>query len=94
MEVVNIKNANGEDEMTINAADWGTKGDGTGNWGYTPENDRCSVSVQVVYEDGSKNPGSTDAANLKSKTIVYGYPRDVYKRQVLLHPGTGCGGSL
>ena len=74
MEVVNIKNANGEDEMTINAADWGTKGDGTGNWGYTPENDRCSVSVQVVYEDGSKNPGSTDAANLKSKTIVYGYP--------------------
>lgn len=73
MEVVNIKNADGEDEMTINAADWGTKGDGTGNWGYTPENDRCSVSVQVVYEDGSTNPGSTDAANLKSKTIVYGY---------------------
>lgn len=74
MEVVNIKNADGEDEMTINAADWGTKGDGTGNWGYPPENDRCSVSVQVVYEDGSTNPGSTDAANLKSKTIVYGYP--------------------
>ena len=73
MEVVNIKNADGEDEMTINAADWGTKGDGTGNWGYTPEDNRCSVSVQVVYEDGSTNPGSTDAANLKSKTIVYGY---------------------
>ena len=69
MEVVDINNANGESELHVNAADWGTNG----NWGYNPEDDRCSVSVQIVYEDGSTNPSDTKAANLKSKTIVYGY---------------------
>ena len=73
MEVVSIKNDNGESELHVNAADWGTKGDGTGSWGYTPESDRCSVSIQLVYEDGSFNPTDTTAASLKSKTIVYGY---------------------
>lgn len=73
MEVVNINNENGESELHVNAADWGTKGDGTGDWGYTPESSRCSVSIQLVYEDGSINPTDTTAASLKSKTIVYGY---------------------
>lgn len=73
MEVVSINNENGESELHVNAADWGTKGDGTGSWGYTPESDRCSVSIQLVYEDGSFNPTDTTAASLKSKTIVYGY---------------------
>lgn len=73
MEVVDIKNDNGKSELHVNAADWGTKGDGNGNWGYNPEDDRCSVSVQIVYEDNSTNPSDTTAANLKSKTIVYGY---------------------
>ncbi len=73
MEVVNINNANNESELHVNAADWGTKGDGTGSWGYTPESNRCSVSVQIVYEDGSTNPSDTTATNLKSKTIMYGY---------------------
>lgn len=73
MEVVNINNENGESELHVNAADWGTKGDGTGSWGYPPESSRCSVSIQLVYEDGSLNPTDTTAANLKSKTIVYGY---------------------
>ena len=73
MEVVDINNANGESELHVNAADWGTKGDGTGKWGYTPESDRCSVSVQLVYEDSTKNPAETTANALKSKTIVYGY---------------------
>ena len=73
MEVVNINNENGESELHVNAADWGTKGDGTGSWGYTPESNRCSVSIQLVYEDGSINPTDTTAASLKSKTIVYGY---------------------
>lgn len=73
MEVVNINNENGESELHVNAADWGTKGDGTGDWGYTPESSRCSVSIQLVYEDGSFNPMDTTAASLKSKTIVYGY---------------------
>lgn len=73
MEVVNIENENRESELHVNAADWGTKGDGTGSWGYTPESSRCSVSIQLVYEDGSVNPTDTTAANLKSKTIVYGY---------------------
>ena len=71
MEVVDINNANGESELHVNAADWGTKGDGTGKWGYTPESDRCSVSVQLVYEDSTKNPAETTANALKSKTIVY-----------------------
>ncbi|MDD6239371.1 MAG: hypothetical protein PUA87_08080 [Oscillospiraceae bacterium] len=73
MEVVDINNANGESELHVNAADWGTKGDGSGDWGYTPEPDRCSVSVQLVYEDSTKNPAKTTANALKSKTIVYGY---------------------
>lgn len=73
MEVVNINNTNNESELHVNAADWGTKGDGTGSWGYPPESNRCSVSVQIVYEDGSTNPSDTTAANLKSKTIMYGY---------------------
>lgn len=73
MEVVSINNENGESELHVNAADWGTKGDGTGDWGYTPERSRCSVSIQLVYEDGSFNPTDTTAASLKSKTIVYGY---------------------
>ena len=73
MEVVDIKNSNGTTDLHVNAADWGTKGDGTGNWGYTPESSRCSVSVQLVYEDSSTNPAGTTADSLKSKTIVYGY---------------------
>lgn len=73
MEFVNINNANNESELHVNSADWGTKGDGTGSWGYPPESNRCSVSVQIVYEDGSTNPSDTTAANLKSKTIMYGY---------------------
>lgn len=73
MEVVDIKNSNGTTDLHVNAADWGTKGDGTGNWGYTPESSRCSVSVQLVYEDSSTNPADTTADSLKSKTIVYGY---------------------
>lgn len=73
MEVINIKNKNDVENLHVNAADWGTKGDGTGDWGYTPESSRCSVSVQLVYEDGSTSPSATTAAELKSKTIVYGY---------------------
>lgn len=73
MEIVDIKNSNGTTNLHVNAADWGTKGDGTGNWGYTPESSRCSVSVQLVYEDSSTNPADTTADSLKSKTIVYGY---------------------
>ena len=73
MEVVDITNKDGKTEMHVNAADWGTKGDGTGNWGYPPEENRCSVSIQMVYEDGSTNPSDITADALKSKTFVYGY---------------------
>lgn len=74
MEVVNIDNAKGENELHVNAADWGTKGDGQNSWGDNPENYKhCSVSVQVVYEDSTTNPLTTTASDLKSKTIVYGY---------------------
>lgn len=71
MELINISNKNGVNELKINAADWGTKGDGTGNWGYNPEDTRCSVSIQVVYTGGDTNPARTDAASLRSKTLVY-----------------------
>ena len=68
MDIAN--NDSGETELKINAADWGVKGDGSGDWGYNPEDTRCTVSVQIVYEDGT-NPVDTTAANLKSKTFVY-----------------------
>lgn len=73
MEKFNINNANGESELNVNVSDWGTKGDGSGDWGYNPEDSRCSVSVQIVYEDNSTNPVDTTAEKLKSKTILYGY---------------------
>lgn len=73
MEVIDIQNSNGTSELHVNAADWGTKGDGKNSWGYRPDSERCSVSVQLVYEDGSTNPTDTTPDNLKSKTIVYGY---------------------
>ena len=73
MEKFNINNANGESELNVNVSDWGTKGDGSGDWGYNPEDSHCSVSVQIVYEDNSTNPVDTTAEKLKSKTILYGY---------------------
>lgn len=73
LEIVPIQNENGETEIDVNAADWGTKGDGQWSWGYNPESNRCSVSIQVVYEDGSTNPAGTTASILKTKTILYGY---------------------
>lgn len=73
MEIVNIDNSDGDSELHVNAADWGTKGDGSGSWGYTPESSRCSVSVQLVYEDSTTNPATTTVNDLKSKTILYGY---------------------
>lgn len=72
MEVVDINNANGESELHVNAADWGSKGNG-GQFGFINSDGYCSVSVQIVYEDNTTNPSDTTAANLKSKTIVYGY---------------------
>lgn len=72
MEVVDINNANRESELHVNAADWGSKGN-SGDWGSTPDPMRCSVSVQIVYEDNTTNPIDTTAINLQPKTIVYGY---------------------
>ena len=59
------------DEVTAYTADWGTIGDGNSDWGYNPEGTRGSLSVQVVYEDGTTNPGSTNARDIKGKTIMY-----------------------
>lgn len=72
MEVINIKNKNGVENLHVNAADWGVKGDGSTALGYNP-GDTCSVSVQLVYEDGSTSPSATTPAELNSKTIVYSY---------------------
>lgn len=71
MEVMDIANSAGESELHINAADWGIKGNG-GNWGYSPESQRVSLSVQIVYEDGSKNPSNeADATLMDSKSFIY-----------------------
>lgn len=72
MEVINITNKNGVENLHVNAADWGVKGDGSTALGYNP-GDTCSVSVQLVYEDGSTSPSDTTAGKLDSKTIVYSY---------------------
>ena len=61
------------DELTVNAADWGKKGDGSVSGDYLDPSAVCTVSVQVIYEDGTTNPKSTTAADLKSRTIAYGY---------------------
>lgn len=62
------------DEVDSHAADWGNIGDGrTGGWINYPY---CTLSVQVVYEDGTKNPIDETADSLKAKSIVYGYWAD------------------
>ena len=61
------------DELTVTAADYGKKGDGSTSGDYLDPLSSCTVSVQVVYEDGTTNPATTTAADLKSRTIAYGY---------------------
>lgn len=68
MEKINIAN-----EVEVLASDWGKKGDGTFSSDYLDPASAVTVSVQIVYEDGTTNPGGTSADDLKSKTIVYGY---------------------
>ena len=68
MEYINVA-----DELDVYASDWGKRGDGTTSGDYLEPSTSCSVSVQVVYEDGTTNPSSTAASDLNSKTIVYGY---------------------
>lgn len=59
------------DEVDSHAADWGNIGDGrTGGW---IGSSYCTLSVQVVYENGTKNPIDETANSLKAKSIVYGY---------------------
>lgn len=60
-------------ELFVTAADWGKKGDGSTSGDYTDLQNPCTISVQVIYEDNSKNPASTSAEDLASRTIVYNY---------------------
>ena len=61
------------DELTVTAADWGKKGDGSVSGDYLDADSVCTVSVQVIYEDSTTNPKSTTAADLNSRTIAYGF---------------------
>lgn len=61
------------DELTVTAADYGKKGDGSTSGDYLEPSNSCTVSVQVVYEDGTTNPAGTTAEDLRSCTIAYGY---------------------
>ena len=63
------------DEVGSYAADWGNKGDGR-KGGWLDTNSYCTLSVQVVYEDGTTNPATTNAADLTAKSFVYGYWAD------------------
>lgn len=67
-----LENIKVSDEVDSFAADWGNRGDGTSG-GWLDVNNYCTLSMQVVYEDGTTNPTGTAAADLKPKTIVYGY---------------------
>lgn len=60
------------DEIGSYAADWGNKGDGR-KGGWLDTNSYCTLSVQVVYEDGTPNPTGTSASDLTAKSFVYGY---------------------
>lgn len=67
-----LENIKVSDEVDSFAADWGNRGDGSSG-GWLNTSDYCTLSMQVVYEDGTTNPTGTAADDLKSKTIVYGY---------------------
>lgn len=73
MEVVDIQNANGTKELHVNAADWGKLGDNSPASSYADTSKYCSISLQIVYEDGSGNPASTTAEDLDSKTLIFNY---------------------
>lgn len=60
-------------ELTVTAADWGKKGDGSTSGDYLEPGNSCTVSIQVIYEDGTTNPAGTTADDLASSTIAYGY---------------------
>lgn len=60
------------DELMVTAADWGKKCDGS-TTGYLEPNNVNTISIQVIYEDGTTNPGSTTAEALRSKTIAYNF---------------------
>lgn len=61
------------DELTVTAADWGKKGDGSTSGDYLVPDTSCTISVRVVYEDGTTNPAGTTADDLAGNTIAYGY---------------------
>ena len=61
------------DEVETYAADWGKRGDGTTTGDYLDPNAVNTISYQVVYQDATTNPATTTAADLKSKTMCYGY---------------------
>lgn len=60
-------------ELGVTAADWGKKADGSVSGDYMEAENSVTVSVQVVYEDGSTNPVNTTAEALKSCTMAYNY---------------------
>ena len=61
------------DELNVYAADWGKKADGSTSGDYLDPLSSCTISVIAVYEDGTTNPVSTTATDLRSSTIAYGY---------------------
>ena len=67
-----LENIKVSDEVDSFAADWGNRGDGSSG-GWLDTSNYCTLSMQVVYEDGTTNPTGTAADDLQSKTIVYGY---------------------
>lgn len=68
LELINVS-----DELTVNAADWGKKGDGSASSDYLSTSNVNTISVMVVYDDGTTNPIDTTADKLATNTICYDY---------------------
>ncbi|MCQ2431667.1 MAG: family 20 glycosylhydrolase [Clostridia bacterium] len=57
------------DEVHVALADWGFKSGQS--WGYRPDNSVVSLSVMIVYEDGTTVPAAVDAG-LTDTTLLFG----------------------
>lgn len=73
---ITINNANtGTSELKVDTADWGSyvSSSNTASFGYSESSAKCSLSFQIVYEDGTTNPNGTTLNDLNLKTIVYAF---------------------
>lgn len=80
MEILDIDNESGENELHANGSDWGDKGTSADEFDYSAWYrpgygwpGLCSLSIQLVYDSGENNtnPKTTEASDLITKTYFY-----------------------